>query len=132
MFSHLSHFFACILIVLMPLQALAAANMLVCSNMMRSSTMQTQHSQQQLHAKPCHMQMADMVKTTQSQQNCKHKETCKTVCATLCASIATITALPNNIKPATFLASSALISLPNQVYASITEASLQRPPIFLA
>jgi hypothetical protein len=131
MLKRFSHFFACVLLVLMPLQGFAAANMSICNSMM-----QAQSSAPKSATMPCHKHMASMAGETKSQNTSNNtapcKTACKTVCATLCASLGAITALPSDIKPAAFLASSALVSLPNQLYASITQPNLQRPPIVLS
>ena len=144
MFKCISYYFACLLVVLMPLQALAAANMLVCKDMMRTSI--TQANTQKIENAPCHKHMASMTVDSKNQhitnveisgaekynKDTPCKTSCKAVCATLCASLVTMAAQPNDITAVIFLVSSTLISMPNQVYASITQASLQRPPIFLA
>jgi hypothetical protein len=131
MLKRFSHFFACILLVLMPLQGFAAANMSVCNSMMQAQSIAPKSANM-----PCHKHMASTVSEAKSQQTAKHtapcKAACKTFCATLCASLCAMTALPSDIKPAAFLASSALISLPDQAYASITQPNLQRPPIFVS
>jgi hypothetical protein len=67
MLKRSSHFFACLLLVLIPLQGFAAANMSVCN-----SIMQAQSGQQNSTNMPCHManmhknsmQMASMVKAS--------------------------------------------------------------------
>lgn len=124
MFKRFSHFFVCLLLVLMPLQGFAAANMSICNSMM-----QAQVNTQQAAKMPCHM--ASMVKDTQnSKSTCKSN--CKTSCATLCSSLAAMTAIPSNIKPAALLAATPALSLHDQTYASITQPNLQRPPIFLS
>ncbi len=127
MLKHFSQFFACLLLVLIPLQSIAAANMLVCNSMM-----QAQSNPQQVQVEPCHMHMAGMSKSMASPSEKHQSPCCKTTCATLCASLNAMTVLPSSIKPATFLVSTALISIPYQAYASITQPNLQRPPIFLA
>lgn len=127
MLKYFSQFLACLLLVLIPLQSIAAANMLVCN-----SIMQEQNNSQQLQAEPCHMHMAGMSKSTESPSEKHQSPCCKTTCAALCASLNAMTALPSSIKPATFLVSTGLISIPYQAYASITQPNLQRPPILLA
>ena len=127
MLKYFSQFLACLLLVLIPLQSIAAANMLVCN-----SIMQEQNNSQQLQAEPCHMHMAGMSKSTESPSERYQSPCCKTTCAALCASLNAMTALPSSIKPATFLVSTGLISIPYQAYASITQPNLQRPPILLA
>jgi hypothetical protein len=131
MLKRFSYFFACVLLVLMPLQGFAAANMSICNSMMQAQSIAPKSA-----SMPCHKHMASTVSVAKSQQTAQHtapcKTACKTFCATLCASMGAIAALPSDIKPAAFLASSALISLPNQAYASITQPNLQRPPIVLS
>ena len=131
MLKCLSQFFACLLLVLIPLQSIAAANMLVCNSMMQAQSYK-QNTLQQVQAKPCHMHMAGMSKSIQSPSQKHQSPSCKTTCATLCASLNVMTTLPSAIKPANFLVSSPLMSMPHQAYASITQPNLQRPPIFLA
>jgi hypothetical protein len=116
MLRRFSHFFACLLLVLLPLQGFAAANMSICNSMMQSS------AEQAMQNMPCHDNM---------NSNAQHgeKNTCKTSCATLCASLSTMTALPSNPQAATFLVSAQTVNFPQQVYVSITQPNLQRPPI---
>ena len=130
MLKYFSQFFACLLLVLIPLQGIAAANMLVCNSMMQAQS--HEQNTQQVQAEPCHMHMAGMSKSTERLSEKHQSPCCKTTCATLCASLNAMTALPSSIKPATFLASTGLISSPYQAYASITQPNLQRPPILLA
>lgn len=132
MLKRLSHFFACLLLVLMPMQGFAAANMSICNSLMQVEAI----SINQMQNMPCHKHMASMASEARSNDTASHqppcKTSCKTVCASLCASFATMAALPGNIPAAGFYSSSSLISLPNQVYASITQPNLQRPPILLS
>ncbi len=126
MIKHFSHFFACLLLVLVPLQSIAAANMAACNSMMQAETVA-----EQTQTMPCHQNMANKAKYKDT-SNENHQNACKATCVALCASLCAMTTLPSNIQPAAFLASSSLIGLPNQLYASITPTNLQRPPIFLA
>ncbi len=132
MLKRFSHFFACLLLVLMPLQGFAAASMFVCNSMMQVEA----NSINQMQNMPCHKHMASMASEARSNDTASHQTPCKTscttVCAALCASFATMVALPSNIHAAGFYSSSSLISLPNQVYASITQPNLQRPPILFS
>ena len=131
MLKRFSQFFACLLVVLIPLQALATANMLVCNSMMQAQSHEQSNSQQ-VQAEPCHKHMAGMSKTTENPSQKHQSPCCKASCATLCASLNVMTTLPSAIKPATFLASTPLMRMPHQVYAAITQPKLQRPPILLA
>jgi hypothetical protein len=129
MLRRFSHFFACLLLVLIPLQGIAAANMSICNSMMQTNTkhasiIQTS-TQQQAQTMPCHDDM-------NSKLHGNGKSTSKTSCAALCASLCAMTALPSNIPVASFLASASVMHMPHQTYVSITQPSLQRPPIFFS
>lgn len=137
MFTRLSRFFACLLVMLIPLQGFAAANMSACNALMQAALNQTK--QQEVQAIPCHEHMAAMTKTSGDLSNNQtnkhsgnHKNACKTSCATLCNSLCAMTALPSNIKPATLQDTSKAMTLLSQSYASITLPSPQRPPILLS
>ena len=133
MLTRFSHFFACLLVVLIPLQGFAAANMSICNSLMQAEA--SYAKQQEVQTTPCHEHMAGMTKTSGDLSNNhsgKHKSACKTNCATLCSSLCAMTALPSNIKPATLQDTSKAMTLLSQSYASITLPSPQRPPILLS
>ena len=137
MLKHFSHFFACLLVVLIPLQGFAAANMSICNSLMQAEA--NYAKQQEVQTTPCHEHMAAMTKTSGDLSNNQtnkhsgnHKNACKTSCATLCNSLCAMTALPSNIKPATLQDTSKAMTLLSQSYASITLPSPQRPPILLS
>ena len=138
MLTRFSRFFACLLVVLIPLQGFAAANMSACNALMLAAVNQTK--QQGVRVMPCHEHMAGMTNTSGDLSNnhldnnhsSKHKSACKTNCATLCNSLCAMTALPSNIKPATLQDTSRAMTLFSQSYASITLPSPQRPPILLS
>ena len=138
MLKRFSHFFACLLVVLMPLQGFVAANISICNNLMQAEA--NQAKQLEIQTAPCHEHMAGMTKTSGDLSNNhlsnnhsgKHKSACKTSCATLCSSLCAMTALPSNIKPATLQDTSKAMTLLSQSYASITLPSPQRPPILLS
>jgi hypothetical protein len=117
MLKRFSHFFACLLLVLMPLQSFAASNMSICNSMMQSNT------QQAMQNIPCH----DNMNSKQGEKN-----TCKTHCAALCASLGAMTALPSKLSAAAFMISAQTVNFLPQAYTSVTQSNLQRPPIFLA
>jgi hypothetical protein len=127
MLKRFSHFFACALLVLIPLQGFAAANMSVCNSMMQLA------AESKASVMPCHkqvnMQMAGMTKAS---DNCKHKSTCKTVCATLCASLSGMTAVIQTTPAMPVLVASQAIVAHNETYTSYSPPNLQRPPIFLS
>lgn len=126
MLKRFSYFFACLLLVLMPLQGVAAANMSICNSLMQLNAQQVELDVQAMHNMPCH---DSMISKAQHIEKHDEKTVRKTSCATLCASLNAMTALAS-MKPATtFLASSALVHFPQQSYVSITQPNLQRPPI---
>ena len=118
MFERFSRFFACLLLVLMPLHALATANMLVCN-----SLMQSQAVKQSLNAMPCHQPMTNTGSETSD------KSPCKASCASVCANMCAMTALPASIQSTFALNLIQDFDFSSQPYASITQPSLQRPPI---
>ena len=128
MLKQCSCFFAYLLLVLMPLQGIAAANMSICNSMMQSNV------QQAMQNMPCHKAMAKDSVTDEVNKQAPEKQQnfCKTVCDSLCASLNAMTALPSNTPAATYLVSAQLVNFSHQNYASITQPNLQRPPIFLA
>ena len=127
MLKRFAHMFAYLLLVLMPLQSIAAANMLVCNSMMQSHASDTSASNQQANAMPCHEHMA-----SSHTADSKHKNTCKSACGALCSTLCAMTALPNDIRATLTSTSSPLIGLTEQSYASVTLPNSQRPPIFLS
>lgn len=126
MFKRFTHGFACLLLVLMPLQSIATANMSICNSLVQVQNHAHQHLQQ-TQLKPCHMHIAGM--TNVRHDSCKHNSACKATCATLCANLSAMAAIPSDIKPVTLLASTQAIGFPEKNYVSITQANLQRPPI---
>ena len=133
MLTRFSRFFTCLLVVLIPLQGFAAANMSACNALMQAAV--NQAKQQGVRVMPCHEHMAGMTKASGDLSNNhsnNHNNACKTSCATLCNSLCAMTALPSNIKPATLQDTSRAMTLFSQSYASITLPSPQRPPILLS
>ena len=126
MLKRFSHFIACLLLVLMPLQALAAANMLVCNSVMQAEK-NAEFTVKQSEKMACHQHIAKSDHT----KNSKQKESCKTNCFAICASLNGFAAMPSALKLAPFAATTTVLAAYTQTYASITQASLQRPPIFL-
>ena len=127
MLRDFTQFFAWLLLVLMPLQGLAAANMSVCNSMV-----QGQVSEHQSVNKPCHMAKMKMASMTKMQDNCKHKTACKNSCAALCASLSSMTALNQAVPTLPVLAASQIVTAYNNSYISYLPTNLQRPPILLA
>lgn len=122
MLKQFSYFAAYLLFVLMPMQALAAANMMVCNSVMQSSAMkhEVENSNSAANEMPCHQH-----KATQKTDESKSTSSCKTTCANLCA----LVAMPVQIKTSFALSSAQVFDFNHQSYASIPQQNLQRPPI---
>ena len=123
MLKRFSHFFACLLLVLMPLQALAAANMLVCNSMMQS-----QVAKQSVNEMPCHQHMTNLAVSNEAKSGSSQPSPCKASCASICAMIA----MPSSMQSTFALNFIQLFDFNSQTYASITQPNLQRPPILLS
>ena len=123
-------FCVCLLLVLMPLQAISAAHMSICNSLMKannpSQVSLTSDQMQIAPAMSCHKHMGNVSKKA------SHSTTCKTSCATLCASLSAITALPGDVNSTYLQALSQILSSDSQIYVSITQPNLQRPPILLS
>jgi len=132
MFKRFSYIFAYLLLALMPLQSIAAANMLVCNSMMQT------HSNNQQQDMPCHEHMASTTAADDNHQaktahtTDTHKATSKSTCGTLCSTLCAMTALAGNINTTVTANSSPLAGPTEQSYLSVTLPNTQRPPIFLS
>ena len=122
MLRRFSHFAAYLLLVLMPMQALATANMLVCNSMMQSNAAKylAENTSNGASKMPCHQDM-----TTNNHHQTDSKSSCKTTCANLCA----LTAMPVQIQSNFALNATQVFDFNHQIYASIPQQNLQRPPI---
>lgn len=126
--KYFSRYFACLLLVLIPLQVIAATNMAVCNSMMRVNTAIENASA----AMPCHKHMDKVLEVAQDQEKPSQKPACESYCAAICASLNVISITTGMVNPSTYLASFLMMPLPNQAYTSVTQANLLRPPIFLS
>ena len=109
---------AYLLLILLPLQSIAAANMLICNSMMQLE--QSQAPEQA--TMPCH----DM-----DNDNSHHEQKSYKSCGLVCNSLCAMTALPNTEPITTNLVTATLIGFSELQYVSITLPQLQRPPILL-
>lgn len=129
--------FAYLLLLLIPLQGFAAANMLLCNGVMH---MQQLSQVPQADAMPCHAHLKPAIQdkadtavaNTHTDHGKTHTPSCKSTCNTVCASLCAITVLPTNAKPVMVPNASTLVSAEHFSYVSVTLPSLQRPPIFLS
>lgn len=141
MLKRYSHFVAYLLLALLPMQALATANMLICNSMMQANIVNksvVDESAELTSEMPCHKTMQNVVSDNahdkshhqnshqpSSQESSSHKSSCASVCANMCA----LTAMPVNIQSTFALNFTQTIDFNHQSYASITLPNLQRPPI---
>lgn len=123
MLRRFSYFIACFLLVLMPIQAFAAANMLVCNSMMKLNTLKTP-----INATACHEHVSDAddsATPSHAEDSAHQKPSCASACAHLCALVAITIQTPLTFAFSPVQAFDAN----HQDYTSVTLASLQRPPI---
>lgn len=143
MFNRFLRPFAYLLLLLIPLQGIAAANMLVCNSVMHLQQLQQVSQAPPTHAMPCHAHLKSMASVTQDQADTAtpnthadhgktHTSPCKSTCNAVCASLCAITVLPTNAKAVMVPNVSTLVSATHFSYVSVTLPSLQRPPIFLS
>ena len=117
MMKRFSHLVACLLLVLMPLQTLAAANLMVCN-----SLMQTDEAAQTAKVMPCHqMNMTGEDNASETQH-----QLCKARCAAMCAGMVALTV---SIETHFLKNFSTAIDLDRHNYTSIAQQRFQRPPI---
>ena len=131
MLKRFSYFFACLLLVLMPLQAIAAANMLVCNSVMQAT--KSAVNSENAKSMSCHKHKVSQLSDTK-QHGANHqdqqKSPCKTNCVSICANLCALTALNNYIKPSLIQDNTQAIDFNHQIYVSVTQVSPQRPPNF--
>jgi mannitol-specific phosphotransferase system IIBC component len=133
MLKRFSHIAIYLLLVLMPLQSMAAANMLICNSIMHMDKIN-----EKIQMMPCHEQMSSLTSNSTNQSHDsdtsnskKYKNVCKSNC-THCASMCAMAALPSHLKSAILEASAQTFSSTYQPYVSITLPNPQRPPIRLS
>ena len=134
MLKQVVHFVAYLLLVLMPLQALATANMLVCNSVMQSSVMMSesvQHDSKSLQSATNPMSCHQHVASKNAHKN-ESKSSCKSFCASLCSNLCALTAITTPVNPSFNIKSIQVYDFNHQIYASIPQQNLQRPPILLA
>jgi len=122
-----SLFIAWLLLVLMPLQVLAASNMSVC-NSSRQIAAATEHADAEM---PCHEEMSDASEMMQDQIKSPHNIVCESYCVAMCASLNVVSTLHNNLSLIDYSALSSVIRMPQKSYTSVVQSNLLRPPIFL-
>lgn len=122
--------FAYLLLLLLPLQSVAAANMLVCNSLMQASAAAASNQPDDLaeHVMPCHNMAID-----QAEDQAPHTDhATKTNCSTLCSSFCAAAALVHSINIPLHFSAASRIAPVEHSYVSITLPAVQRPPIFLS
>jgi hypothetical protein len=121
-----------LLLVVMPLQGIAAANLLICNSVMQASPADLIVAKTSYNATPCHAQSdkATDVSTTDSRHS--PIPMCKSTCNAICASMSAFVTPQMQTAQAPHAKLQIATQLVQSFYASITLASLQRPPITLS
>ncbi len=126
------HGFAYLLLLLIPLQSIAAANMLVCNSLMQANhNLPVQigtSSSAIVDNMSCHETRADITDYQQPASTAAEKGHCSTLCSSLCS----VTALPQLFNLGLSTNTNTIIIGIDQTYVSITLPAFQRPPIFLS
>jgi hypothetical protein len=120
-----------LLLLLLPMQTIAAANMLVCNSLMQQATINVATEM------PCHEQVADThanLQTHDQQSDPFNQHTSQkgiSHCGMLCNSLCGFTGLPATTFNLLTTNRAVLIAALEVDYHSVTLPLLQRPPIFL-
>jgi hypothetical protein len=120
-----------LLLILLPIQSIAAANMLICNSVQQLGLIES-HQTIESHQKtaqenmPCHAVMDDKKNAETAQNDVKNH--CGIICSNLLTAPNTYHAITLGVHANTV---PYLISA-TKTYSSITLPTLQRPPIFLA
>jgi hypothetical protein len=125
------HTFAYLLLLVMPLQSIAAANMLVCNSLMQSNynlSLQVKSSADKADNMPCHEAKANVAEHQQPTSTASEKSHC----GVLCNSLSSVAALPQLFNLGLSSSASTGVIAIDQNYVSITLPTFQRPPIFLS
>jgi hypothetical protein len=120
MLKRYAHLVVYLLMVLLPTQALATANILVCNGMMQSNKVETTQA-----TMPCHQDMSSVEPEHNTDTKQSHQSHCMSVCASLCA----LTAIPLQPQLVFSVSITQPIDFKYLSYVSITPSSLHRPPI---
>jgi hypothetical protein len=128
MLKRYSYFFVYLLLVFLPIQAFATANMLICN-----SVMQFSHAQKVEASEPCHQHSASKHTNASkhAEPNNHATSTCQSNCASACASMCALAAIIAGMPSAFLHEMTTSFVFSHLSYASVTLPSLQRPPIFL-
>jgi hypothetical protein len=115
----------------MPLQSIAAANMLVCNSLMQSNynlSLQLNPTADKADNMPCHATKTNVADHQQPSSTASEKGHCGALCSSLC----TVAALPHLFNLGLNTSASTGVIAIDQTYVSITLPTFQRPPIFLS
>lgn len=132
MFKPFPHIAAYLLLMLIPLQSIAADDMMIC-NSNNMSMLKVKNVSEQPDNMPCLTHMAKLVKVSIGDSNRAHTDTShesdsKTSSATFCYGMCAMTVLPSEIKSQSLLTPTQIFSLAYQAYTSVTLPNLQRHP----
>jgi hypothetical protein len=109
-----------VLLLLLPLQSIAAANMLVCNRLQ-----QVNHTMDAAKATmPCHDSVEDDSSSVPSQQQVNND------CKMICSSLLTASAVPYALTISVITNTVPRLMSSEDTYLSVTLPRFQRPPIF--
>jgi hypothetical protein len=120
MIRRYSQIFVYLLLVFLPIQALAHANMLACNRMMQASKMESAEA-----VMPCHQEALSMQSEHQDQTKSTNLSSCSSLCASMCA----LTTMPLSSQLTLSIETTQAIEYQHLSYTSVPLSSLHRPPI---
>lgn len=124
--KYISKFPAYLLLVLMPLQAIAAGNIAACKSMSNTAVASDITNVDV----PCHQHIDNLPEHMHDQNESNTKTVCELSCTIVCANFNVVSIIPSTIIPEHHRASSLMLTTCHQPYASVIQANLLRPPIF--
>lgn len=134
MFKRTIRLCAYLLLAVLPLQGIAAANLLVCNSVMQVSSTTVSTASETTHsAMPCH-ETSNITQQNISTSDTHHSPApmCKSSCNAICASMSAFAPAQTQSAQAPHTKLPTNTQFVQSFYASITLASLQRPPITLS
>lgn len=117
-----------LLLLLLPLQSLAAASMLICNSFKQlNDIIHNESPRMATEEMPCHATM-DGKQDTQP----VHKKDTKNYCGIMCGSLLAASVTPGAFQLSVHLNKAPHVVSNAETYISVSLPKLQRPPIFLA
>lgn len=125
MFERYRLIIAWVLMVFLPLQAFASANMFICQSMMPIQLVA--HTEPVAASMPCHTHHASQT----IQDSYQNQSPCQSECAAICVGMCSLIAFPVNFNSLTMLKQQQVHETVYISYASVVLPNPHRPPISL-